>query len=491
MSQSPENTGGKTASSAPSSVGVDPKDNKQVAVSGVVWSAVGIVVSQVLRLGGNLILSRILFPKDFGVMALVSIFIYGIQMFSDLGIWRSVAQNERGTEPAYLNTAYTIQAIRGVALWVIAALLAWPYAAYYGEPMLGPYICVSGIMSVLMGLNSPSLMVQQRQMSIAAITKMTLGSQIVALVVMLAWAAIHPSPWALVVGSIVQAVVVMIASHTWLSLYTPQFEWNAEARRELIRFGKWIFVGSTLTFVVSQSDRLTLGKLVSKDDLGQYSIALGLASLVKALAVQVIDNVLFPLMSRAQSDRERLLTMFLKARAVLLRTCAGCCAAIAIGAPLFFDTLYDERYADLGYYTQWITLWMWCGVMVQGIDHVWTSLGNTRVAVVGGCVRALGIPLAIIGFDIGGLPGLVCGFACADLLGQLVLVAMLPGHRIAVLRQSGLYSLLGGGYVALALAIIASQQSTMPHWSLPLLIVALAIPPMVDAGLHTWRQVRS
>lgn len=460
-------------------------------VSGVAWSAIGVVASQALRLGGNIILSRIMFPRDFGVMALVSVFIYGMQMFSDLGIWRSVAQNERGAEPSFLNTAFTIQAIRGVALWTICAVLAWPYADYYDEPMLGPYICVSGITSVLMGLQSPSLMLRQRQLSIAAITKMHLGAQVVSLAVMLTWAAIHPSPWALVSGGITGAVIALIASHTWLSLYSPRFEWNADARRELIRFGKWIFLSSALTFVVSQSDRLTLGKLISKELLGQYSIALALASLVRALAGQVINHVLFPLMSRAQNDRERLLTMFLKARALLLRACAGCCAAIAIGAPLFFDTLYDDRYPDLGYFAQWLTLWVWCDIMTQGIDHVWTSLGNSRVAVVGGCCRALGVPLAIFGFGIAGVPGLVCGFACADLLGQAVLIALLPGRRFAVLKQSGLYSLVGGSYVGFSLAIIASQQSTVSHWSFSLLIIALAIPPMLDAGLHAWRQLRS
>ncbi len=445
---------------------------------------------QALRLGGNIVLSRILFPSAFGVMALVSVFLYGLQMLSDLGIWKSVAQNERGAEPEFLNTAYTIQAIRGVTLWAICAVLAWPYAAYYDEPMLGPYICISGFVAVLGGLQSPSLMVHQRQVSVAAITKMNLGSQAVSLVVMLTWAAIHPSPWALVAGSVTGAAVVMLASHTWLSIYRPRFQWNAEARCELIRFGKWIFLSSTLTFVVSQSDRLMLGKLVSKEDLGQYSIALALASLVKMLAGQAINFVLFPLMSRAQNDRERLLTMFVQARAVLLRACAGCCAAIVIGGPLFFDSLYDDRYADLGFYVQWITLWMWCDIMTHGIENVWASLGNTRVAFIGGCVRALGVPFAIIGYGIIELPGLVCGFACADLLGQAVLVAMLPGRRLAVLKQSGLYSLIGGSYVGLALAIMAFQRPSASHWSFPLLIVALTIPPILDAGLYTWRQLR-
>jgi O-antigen/teichoic acid export membrane protein len=72
-----------------------------LAVSGVVWTILGYGASQVLRFGGNLILTRLLLPEYFGLMALVNIPIIGLQLFSDVGIIPSIVQNQRGDEPVF------------------------------------------------------------------------------------------------------------------------------------------------------------------------------------------------------------------------------------------------------------------------------------------------------------------------------------------------------------------------------------------------------
>jgi O-antigen/teichoic acid export membrane protein len=83
---------------------------------------------QALRLGSNIVLAWLLFPEAFGLMLLVNVFMQGLQMFSDIGIGPSIIQNKRGNDPDFLNTAWTIQAIRGFVLWFIACVLAWPIA---------------------------------------------------------------------------------------------------------------------------------------------------------------------------------------------------------------------------------------------------------------------------------------------------------------------------------------------------------------------------
>src|SRR6056297_1078407 len=82
------------------------------AIKSAIWTVGGIMTSQILRLISNLILTRILFPEAFGTMALVLVFITGLAMFSDLGIHTSIIQNDRSREPAFLNTAWTLQIIR-------------------------------------------------------------------------------------------------------------------------------------------------------------------------------------------------------------------------------------------------------------------------------------------------------------------------------------------------------------------------------------------
>src|SRR6476646_1258750 len=91
---------------------------------GSVWTTSEYAIGVVLRLGGNLVLTRLLVPDMFGIMALVNTFLMGLQMFSDVGIGPSIIQNRRGDDPAFLNTAWTIQVMRGATLWIFSCLIA-------------------------------------------------------------------------------------------------------------------------------------------------------------------------------------------------------------------------------------------------------------------------------------------------------------------------------------------------------------------------------
>jgi hypothetical protein len=86
---------------------------KHTAMRGSFWTLGGYGISQVIRLLSSLILARLLFPEAFGLMALVNVFMQGLEMLSDIGLGPSIIQNKRGTEPKFLRTAWTLQILRG------------------------------------------------------------------------------------------------------------------------------------------------------------------------------------------------------------------------------------------------------------------------------------------------------------------------------------------------------------------------------------------
>src|SRR5438874_5493519 len=109
---------------------------KSRTLRGSMWTIGGYGLSNVLRVAGNLVLTRLLFPDVFGLMTLVNVFIQGLWMFSDVGIGPAIVQSNRGDDPKFLRTAWTIQCFRGVALWLCASALAWPVARFYGQPLM-------------------------------------------------------------------------------------------------------------------------------------------------------------------------------------------------------------------------------------------------------------------------------------------------------------------------------------------------------------------
>ena len=86
---------------------------KSKLLNGSLWTFFGYGSSQIIRLGSNLVLARLLFPEAFGIMSLVTVVMQGLTMISDLGVGPSIIHSKRGDDPNFLNTAWTIQVIRG------------------------------------------------------------------------------------------------------------------------------------------------------------------------------------------------------------------------------------------------------------------------------------------------------------------------------------------------------------------------------------------
>ena len=149
---------------------------RKLAVRGSIFELTGFGASQVVRLGGNLILTRLLFPEAFGLAALVNIALQGLELLSDVGFGQSIVQNKRGEDPVFLNTAWTLQILRGVILSVLCLLLAHPFSLLYEEPILKWLLVVGAGQSLLQGFLSTSLSTLRRRVHVAVLASLVAQS---------------------------------------------------------------------------------------------------------------------------------------------------------------------------------------------------------------------------------------------------------------------------------------------------------------------------
>lgn len=389
---------------------------KQKAIRGSIWTLAGQGSSQILRLGGNLLLTRLLFPEAFGLMSLVQTFLIGLEMFSDVGIAPSIIQNKRGNDPAFLNTAWTIQVVRGFALWIFACLIAWPVAQFYSEPMLMQLLPVAGLSALIAGLNSTKLATSNRHLILGRLTLVELGSYALGLTVMLVWAWMYRSVWALVGGGIVGALVQMILSHIFLEGEQNRFQWDTEAFRDLHRFGRWIFFSTALTFIASQGDRLILGRLLDVSFLGVYTVALLMARVVSDNIVQVGSRVLFPSFAELVRDRpERLYSTLRRCRLILISLSWSASLFFIVFGKEMISFLYDDRYTDAGWMLQIFAIGGLVGILSATYDNVLLAKGQTfAIAVLLAFQISVQITVMFLGFKWGGQHGVIVGLASAN-----------------------------------------------------------------------------
>lgn len=319
------------------------------ALRGSAFTAGSYVLTQVMRLASNLILTRILAPDAFGVMALVSVVLVGMVMFSDVGVSASIAQNKRGDDPDFLNTAFTIHAFRGTMLWLVTCALAWPLASFYHAPELKYLLPVAGISLFISGFNPTRIDTATRHLLLGKVTLLDLVAQAIGIVAMVALSLATHSVWGLVIGAIVGSLAKLVL--TWLYLPGPanRFHWDKSAGHELIHFGKWIFMSTACGFALAQGDKAIFGHYLSLEQLGVYNIAYFLASFPLLLARAVNSRVMIPLYrdhhpaeSAANYAKMRKLRWAISGGTLFL---LGVVAII--GVPLI-GFMYDERYAAAG-----------------------------------------------------------------------------------------------------------------------------------------------
>ncbi|CAN0598057.1 unnamed protein product, partial [Ectocarpus sp. 12 AP-2014] len=197
------------------------------ALRGTILMGISFTGQNVIRLVSNLILTRLLFPEAFGLMALVQVVLSGVTLFSDFGFRDSVVQDSRGEDPDFLNTTWTLQILRGLVLGLAVVLLAYPVANFYEEPLLGDILLLVAIVPIFQGLNSTNIMTADRQLTLGRLTFLMIGAQVFGLImtVSLAW-WLH-SVWALAIGNIATALALAVLSHLVLPGIRNRihFEW--------------------------------------------------------------------------------------------------------------------------------------------------------------------------------------------------------------------------------------------------------------------------
>ena len=166
----------------PTSGPIPIKAPLQKALGGAFWTAGGYGVRQILRFANNLILTRLLFPELFGLMAIVNLFVLGLNLFSDIGLNPAIIQSKRGDEATFLNTAWTIQVMRGVVLTVGAFFLAWPVSIFYDQPILLWALPVSGLTALFAGFNSTRMAEANRHLRMRELVFVELSAYVIGLV---------------------------------------------------------------------------------------------------------------------------------------------------------------------------------------------------------------------------------------------------------------------------------------------------------------------
>src|SRR6202041_396418 len=292
------------------------------------------------------------------------------------------------------------------------------------------------------------------------LSALELTGQVVYFAVAIVWAYFSRTIWALVGGRLISELVRALLSYRLANNgVRPRFVLEHKAVRSLLTFGKWILIGTALTFLANQSDRLILPKLLPKATalqvLGVYGIAFSLSDLPRQIISMFSSKVGFPFIAKfAHQPRPEFRKVLIKYRMMVLAVGAVLLTFTICVGDVFILHVYKKPYHGAAWMIAIFGLGLWHTLLYSTTSPAIMSLQKSHYNALANLLWFLAlVSLLPLGYSYFGIVGAVAAVAVSDLPMYVVNVYASYRQGLGMLRQDGLMTLVFIGTLAIGFAI--------------------------------------
>ena len=383
--------------------------------------------------------------------------------FTETGVNSDLIRKREDIRP-YLDTAWTIQILRSFGFAAILVVGAPLGARFFDSPEATPIIRAIALVAVLWSFTNPAVVYLRKELDFRREVRWRLCGVATGLVVAIPMAFVLGNVWALLLSAVSAQAAETVASY-WIKPYRPRFRLDLSRARELMRFGKWVFLLSIATFLFFNADSLVVGKMLGVTTLGLYQMANRLAMLMTSQIGIYIDGLMFPAFSKLQEGRD-LRRAFLRTLALtsLLVIPLGC--FLGMFARPLVQVILGARWLSISATLQ-ILAWAGVARAIMGTTKpLFLSVGKPNLA-----VRASFLGLVLLGLFI---------YPLAFTLGMTgVALAVL----ISALLSTGYHLLVAARLLGLTALEIGATFKLGAVGSLPLLGAGFLAPSSLTPSL--------
>jgi PST family polysaccharide transporter len=380
-----------------------------------------------LSLGSTMILARLLTPRDFGLVAMVTTVVSFLRVFKDAGLSIATVQRERITQ-AQVSNLFWINVGVSCLGGLIMAASAWMIGRFYHNSRLVPIALLLSLTFIIGGSTVQHQALLKRQMRFKALAVIEVGSMAVSILVGVILAALGFGYWSLVWSILSTEVAGLLL--TWsISRWRPQLPTRRSGVAPLVSFGAHRTAGDLIFSVARGSDSLLIGRFYGAAAVGLYSRASVLLLRPLEQFLSPINAVFIPALSRLQSKPEQYRSTFLRlyeAIALMGFFFTGSCLALA--RPITIVLLGPKWEQAAGIFGGF-TIAALCIPLANACIWLFTSQGRGRDMFITQLINSCAIVCSfVVGLPFGPV-GLAMVFSISSLLVRIPLYYFMVGRR--------------------------------------------------------------
>lgn len=373
---------------------------KQKTVSGLLWSFLDNFSKLGLAFVIGIILARLLTPREFGLVGMITIFIALSQSLVDSGFTQALIRKKDCTQDDY-STVFYFNLFVGIVLYTVLFFSSGAISRFFNEPQLSIIVQVISLGIIVNAFSIVQRARLTKKINFRLQTKISIIASLVSGIIGISMAYTGYGVWSLVIKSLIGSMLTSFFLWLW-NKWKPAFVFSQKSFKEMFTFGYKLMLSGLIDTAYRNIYLLIIGRYFSASELGFYTRADQFNNLPSQNITGVIQRVSYPVLSEIQSDLPRLKMAYQKIiKSTMLITFVSMVTMAAIAKPLIL-TLIGENWMPSAAYLQLLTF---VGILyplhainlnmlnVQGRSDLFLRLEIIK--------KILAIPVIIIGVLLG------------------------------------------------------------------------------------------
>ncbi len=454
---------------------------RTVAIQGMLWLGGQRIGVRIIDQLFTIVLVRLLAPRDFGLLAMASVFSGILTLFALSGITGAIVQRKE-IDDEYISTAFWANFATGCLLFCAAAVGSRFFGAFLREPLAGTIVIVLSLRFVFDGIASTQAAIITRRLQYRALSLRPLFGTLAGGIIGLVMAYRGMGVWALVgqtlAASVVGAIALQVVGGFW-----PRFVFSRAKFKDIWSFGGPLMLARLFGYAVRNTDNLLIGRFLGSAALGTYALAYAVFLLPIVDIGFPMSQVMFATLARMQDDADRLKRGFLLATRYITMIALPMMVGLSIVAPLMVDLVFGAKWQAAAPVMRLLALGGFLQLMMALGPSALQAVGRTDLHM---RWAFLSLVLYLPAFAIGlrwGINGVAAGYLVATAIlapVQWGFVARVMGVRVRELWEAINPSVVG---CAVMTVVVLLAHVLLGDLHTPRVVVLVALV-LIGAGAY-------
>lgn len=369
---------------------------------GVLYTAIGKYSNVVIQLVITAILSRLISPAEYGIVAVVNVFLVFFQILADSGIGPAIIQNKELTKND-IDHIFSLTIFSGFVLAIVFAGLGYPISFIYQNNLYVKLCLLLGICVFFYTITIVPQSILNKSLKFKQVSLLTLCANVVSGLFAVLFAYLGFGVYTLIFSNIIKALATFILLYYQVSLKF-YFKIEKNSFLKIFDFAKFQFLSNFLNYFARNLDNLLIGSIFSPTLLGYYDKAYQLSLYPNQILTQVITPAIHPIMSNFSDDKDRMSNVFLKISNVMITIGLPISAFLVINSKDIILFMFGERWLPSVRAFQILSASIWLQMANSFLSSLYQATNNARALFkVGVITSTINIIAILIGVLLGNI----------------------------------------------------------------------------------------